>query len=301
MSLKSLSTVTIVALLCLPIAAIAQEQQEEGKTFRLLRDSASAEKELEMEEQLSAWRPRVDQGTIEISVALGFLNLSKPLFSHDQIIYKYTQENTYFGDVTVKGQSAFNPVLRIGFNWSRWFALEGQGGLSFSEYTSTIENRKYQKNEPGAPVINDPPLGEFDAEQRSMFTGQAGLNAVVYPLNISRRIEGRFHPFVTAGIEHFWYNMNSNYTDKTATSIGGNFGGGIRILADENISVRFEVLMHMNQLEWTPARYFTERNEGTVLVPMEEWPEGAARRAVTSYESRNMSLLNWSIGVQGSF
>jgi opacity protein-like surface antigen len=300
MSLKSLSTLTIVAVLCLPVAAIAQEQQEE-QTFRLLRDSASAEKELELEEQLPTWTPRIDQGTIEVSVALGFLNLNTTLLKHDQIIYKYTQENSYFGDVTIKGESAFNPMLRLGFNWSRWFALEGVGGLSFSEYTSTIENRKSQKNEPGAPVISDPPLGDYDAEQRSLLTGQAALNAVIYPLNIARRINSRFHPYLTAGVEHFWYNMNSNYTNETATAFGGNVGGGIRVLADENISVRFEVLLHMNKLDWTPATYFTERNEGTVRVPLEAWPDDGVRDRVTDFEANDMILLNWSVGIQGSF
>lgn len=301
MSLKSLSTMTIVVALCLAVTAFAQDKPEEEQTFRLLRDSASAEKELELEDQLSSWTPRIDQGTIEVSVALGFLNLNTTLLKHDQIIYKYTQEYSYFGDVTIKGQSAFNPMLRVGFNWSRWFGLEGVGGLSFSEYTSTIENRKYQKNEPGAPVLPNPPLGEFDAEQRSLLTGQAALNAVVYPLNIARRIDGRFHPYVTAGVEHFWYNMNSNYTDETATSWGGNFGGGIRVLADENVSVRFEVLLHMNRLEWTPVTYFTERNEGTELVPLEEWPVNEGRRQVTAFEAIDMTLLNWSVGVQGTF
>ncbi len=309
MSLKSLSFLTVMAVLCLSVAAIAQdqppatpkEQPAQEQVFRLQRDSATAASELEFDDEMQAWKPRVDQGTIEISFALGFLNLNTTLLQADQIIYNYTQEYTYFGDVEITGQTAFNPVMRMGFNWSRWFALEGIGGLSFSDYTSTIENRKRQKNEPNAPIEEDPPLGEYDAEERSLLTGQAGVNAVIYPFNISERVITRFHPYVTFGFEYMWYSMNSNYTSETAGSWGGNLGAGIRLLADENISVRFEVLYHRNDLQWTPAEYFTELNEGTLQIPLEEWPDGGSRQVVTEYDSNPMNLLNWSIGVQGSF
>lgn len=312
MSLKSLSFLTVMAVLCLSVAAIAQDQPpappkeqptqpDQEQVFRLQRDSATAASELEFDDEMQAWKPRIDQGTIEVSFALGFLNLNTTLLQADQIIYNYTQEYTYFGDVEISGQSAFNPVLRMGFNWSRWFALEGIGGLSFSDYTSTIENRKRQKNEPNAPIEEDPPLGEYDAEERSLLTGQAGVNAVIYPFNISERVITRFHPYVTLGFEYMWYSMNSNYTGETAGSWGGNLGAGIRLLADENVSVRFEVLYHRNDLQWTPAEYFTELNEGTLQIPLEEWPEGGSRQPVTEYDSNPMNLLNWSIGVQGSF
>lgn len=309
MSLKSLFVLTIAVVLCLAATAAAQDEPREPqtrdrsgeRTFRLQRDSATAARELEFDDESLRWKPRVDQGTIEVSLSLGFLNLNSTLLEHKQIVYKYTQENTYFGDVTIKGQTAFNPVLRLGANISRWFALEGQGGLSFSDYTTTIENRKYQKNEPEAPVIADPPLGEFDAEQRSLLTGQAAINAVVYPFNIKSRVTGRVHPFVTGGIERFWYNMNSNYVDETASAWGANFGAGVRLLADENVSVRFEVVFHRNTLEWTPAESFTELNEGTLQIPMEDWPAESLRRPVTEFESHDMNLLNWSIGVQGTF
>ena len=309
MSLKSLSPLTIVAVLCLATAAVAQDQpqkprDEAGKheqTFRLQRDSASAAKELNFEEEAIKWQPNVDQGTIEVSLSLGALNLGSTLFEHEQIIYKYTQEYTYFGDVSIKGKTAFNPVLRVGGNISRWFAIEGQGGLSFSEFTSSIENRKYVKNEPNAPVIDNPPLGEYDAERRSMLTGQAGINAVIYPFNVSKRVITRFQPYLTGGVERFWFNMNSNYSSDTASSWGANLGGGLRLLADENISIRLEVLFHRASLQWTPAKNFTTISEGTVVVPMEDWPVNGSRSVVTEYASHDLTMMNFSIGVQGTF
>ena len=65
--------------------------------------------------------------------------------------------------------------------------------------------------------------------------------------------------------------------------------------------MRFEVLYHRNDLQWEPAEYFTEQDEGTLQIPLEEWPEGGSRQPVTEYDSNPMNLINWSIGVQGSF
>ena len=79
----------------------------------------------------------------------------------------------------------------------------------------------------------------------------------------------------------------------------------MRLLADKNISVRFEVIAHFNEIEFTPSPYFTTLDEGTVVVPLNEYPrqeDGSVdARVVTKYQSHTLSLLNWSIGIQGSF
>ena len=306
MSSKFLLTLVIVAVCLVCVPALAQtEEPEETETFRLRRDSSTAEAELELGEEEASfhrWVPTIKQGTFEVSISLGFINLNQTLLQHDQIIYKYTQEDTYFGDVELRGASSFNPVLRLGGNISRWFALEGIGGLSFGEYTARITNTKSQKNEAGAPIIYDVPVGEFDAENRSLLTGQASLNAVIYPLNITGERISIWQPYLTGGVGGFWYSMNSNYVDHTASTADVNVGGGLRILADSAISIRLEVLVHIHELDWNaPPQFFTEQNEGTVQVPMEEWPVGGTRQQVTEYDTNMMSLFNWSIGIQGSF
>ena len=303
MSSKSL-VVLIVAVVCLVGgSAFAQaedpETTKDEPTFSLQRDSSTAAAELELEddESFHRWVPAIKQGTFEFSFALGFLNLDQTLLQHDQIIYKYTQEDTYFGDVELKGELAFNPVMRAGVNISRWFALEGIGGLSFSDFQATVTNRVKQKNEAGAPLVDAGPLGEFDSEHGSLITGQLGVNAVVYPLNISGERIARFQPYVTGGVGAFWYSMNSNYVDGVASTLDTNLGAGFRVLGDRNISVRFEFLMHFNTLDWNAPVYFTERNEGTVQVPLET----SSRERVTGYESNTMTMFNVSVGVQGSF
>jgi len=281
-------------------------QDENLKVFKLSRGSTSAEDELAFrEEEEELWVPQIQGGTVEISFAFGFLSLSKTIWEHDQIIYKFSTDATYWGDVKIKGKSAFNPVMRIGYNLTDWLALEGIGGISISEYSSEITNRKVRENKPGAPVFEDPPLGEFDAEARSLITMQASLNAVFYPLSLINDAEGKWHPYVTAGAGGMWYDMNSNYTDQMASTPDFNFGGGVRVLADRNISVRFEILMHMNELQFTPGESFMVLNEGTTRVPINEYPiqeDGSfLEQEVEKYSTQTLSLLNFSVGVHGSF
>ena len=87
------------------------------KTFKLQHESANAAQDLDVEdEEQEAWVPGIRPGTVELSMSLGFMNLSSTLLEHEQMIYKYTTESTYWGDVKIKGQTAFNPVIRMGYN-----------------------------------------------------------------------------------------------------------------------------------------------------------------------------------------
>ncbi len=314
MSQKSVSALIILLMVtaCTPLLAQdsdpqdTQPPEEPQPTFQLSRESSSAIDELDIEEEdMEVWEPKIESGTIEVSFAFGFLDFNKVLWEHDQIIYKYTTDATYWGDVKIKGESAFNPVLRLGYNLTDWISIEGIGGLAITEYNSTITNRRGRENKPGAPIIDNPPLGEFDAELRSLLTIQASVNAVFYPLSLFDDGTGKLHPFVTGGVGKMWYEMNSNYFDGASGADDINFGGGLRILVDKNISVRFEVIAHMNEIEFTPADNFTTRDEGTVVVPLNEYPrnpDGSVNeQVVTKYSSQSLTLLNWSIGVQGSF
>ncbi|MCP4572344.1 MAG: hypothetical protein GY838_08320 [bacterium] len=301
MSRKSVSALTLVAIMIFCTAASAQEDDEQP--FSLQRESSSAAAELELTDERSFqhWEPAVKQGTLEVSFGIGFLNLNSTLLSHEQIIYKYTTENTYFGDVEIKGGNAFSPSLRIGGNISRWFALEGIGAVSFSDYDATVENRKSQKNEPGSPVVDDPPLGEFDAEKRSLLTGSAGIAAVIYPFNFKQERVNKFQPYLTGGVARMWYNMNSNFSSETASTTDLNAGLGLRILADRNISIRMEAVMHRHNVQWTPNSFFTDLEGGTVQVPLEDWPVGGGRTLVTEFESNDITAIGWTISAEGSF
>ncbi len=312
MSRRTLSALIIVALVLACSSVFAQDDglkpvpEYTGKKFKLLRDGATAADDLDLaEEEENAWEPGLKKNAVEVSLGIGFLNLNKTLLQHDQIIYKYNTDSTFWGDVKIQGESAFAPTLRIGYGITNWLGIEGWSGVSISEYTSTISNTFSRKNESPPPVpVPNPPLGEFDAEARSLITLQTGINAVVYPLAIGGDGSGRWHPYLTGGVGNIWYDMNSNYTAGSASALDLNFGGGLRLLADRAISVRFEVLMHRNELQWTPADYFLELNDGTTLIPLNEYPivDGVlSERRVTEFTPSTLSLLQWSIGVQGSF
>ncbi len=135
MSHKFVSALMIMAAIAVCVPAWAQGDDAE-KSFQLLRDSATAAAELELEEEADEmWVPGIEGGSLEISFFLGFLNLKSTLLAHDQIIYKYIDEATYWGDLTIEGESAFNPGMRIGYNLNKWFSLEGVSSISFSEYS----------------------------------------------------------------------------------------------------------------------------------------------------------------------
>jgi hypothetical protein len=307
MSVKSVVALLLLAFILAFGPAIAQQEpSEEDPTFKLLRDSGTADSALEIgEEEEEIWIPGLRKGTVEVSFALGVLNMKSTLLEHEQIIYDYTEQATYWGDTKLEGNNAFSPMLRIGYNLSPWLCLEGVTSLSFSEYSSSIVNRHRRSNEPGSGVdFEEPALGEFTAEKRSLLTINAGLNASVYFLNLDGDGGGRWHPYATAGVGNIWYSVNSNYVDDAASALDYNFGGGVRLLADQNISIRFEVVYHINTFAFTPSDRFTELNEGTVVVPIDEFPiidEIQQQIRVTEYSENSIGALGISIGIQGSF
>lgn len=292
-----------------------------ARIFKLLHESATAARDLEVDEEVEAWVPGIRAGKIDLSMSLGFMNLSGTLLEHEQMIYRYTTDSTYWGDVSVKAQTAFNPVVRMGYTLKPWLALEGFAGVSFSEYTSTVSNRFVRKNsndataEPFDPMSDgslEPEeaqdLEETDRrawEERSLITLHGGVGVVVYPLNFGNEGGGRWHPYLTGQYGAASFDMNSNFTSGTAGSSDLAFGGGLRLLAERNVSLRIEATLHANSIEFAPAEYFVETNAGSTRVPLMEYPRleggGFIERPVTGFASEDLSYLVWSIGFQGSF
>jgi hypothetical protein len=147
------------------------------------------------------------------------------------------------------------------------------------------------------PDPEEPPLGEFDTENRSLVTLNLGLNGILYPFNFGGG-EGRFHPYLIGGFGRIWYDMNSNYVDQAAAAWDFNLGAGFRLIADELVSLRFEIGMHFNNLQWEPASNFEERNEGTLIIPITTFPD---EEIVTEYESQSITSLAWGVGFFASF
>ena len=304
MSFKAVAVFLFLGLVITVAPSLAQDQ-EPVKTFRLLRATESAETELDLEtEKNYSWERAIKGRGLEFSFALGFLDLNTTLLSHDKIIYKYTTEFTYWGDVVLKGQSAFAPVCRLGYGLNKWLAFEGNACLTFSEYTSQISDTRARKNEPGSPVIENVALGEFDAEHRSLITFLGGGNLLLYPLNLFGDGKGLLQPFLTTGYGRMWYDINSQYSAGPVSTNNFNFGGGLRLLGDETISLRFDVLYHLNTVQFDPPKYFQILDQGTTMILLEEHPEiDEVRydRPVESYQSQDLKSLNWSIGLQGTF
>ena len=112
MSHKSLSALVILALFIFCLPAMAQDQQSE-RTFKLLRDAGASASDLEDEAEQEIWVPGLKKGTVEVSFFLGFLDLKTTLLAHDQIIYKYNDEATYWETSTSRGPRPSTPACGL--------------------------------------------------------------------------------------------------------------------------------------------------------------------------------------------
>jgi hypothetical protein len=290
------------ALLCTALilfAGAAVAQIDDSKVFSL-STSETTEAAVDSVVVVEHYEPCIEPGRFEASVTLGYLGLTKTLLQHRQMIYKATSELFYYGDVTLNGASAFTPFLHLGYNVTEFLAVEAHFGMSFSEYTATI-GTAYAVNPEGgspSPVVA---IGEFDAEYRSVLGVFTNVNAVLYPLGYFREGKGRWQPFLVAGVGRAQYDMDSNYTDNPASAVNTSFGAGIRLIADDMISLRFEVLQMFHDIEFTPAEYFDTRDEGTVRIPLYEFAPSGEYTPITKFESQSLGSLAWSLGITASF
>jgi len=292
----------VLTILVLSSGMLYAQSESEENTFNLQREGSGQLLLLEEEEE-AALVPQIDGGNVEASVTLGFSDLGTVLFQHEQIIYKYTEEATFWGDVTLTGESAFNPILRTAYNVTDWLALESQLGITFSKYYGAIENPGRRINEPRAsPDVNPPEVGEFDAETRSVVSGSAGLNLLYYVFDhIAGNSEGRFHPFLAGGLGQIWYGFDSNYTESVTSSRNYYGSAGLRIITDKHLSIRMEINYNHHVLDIEPSQYFDVLNEGILQIPLNEFPEVGGQQAVESFASHTIDAVGWSIGVMTTF
>jgi hypothetical protein len=297
MSEFSRAALFCVAMTLLAGAALAQI--DDGKVFNL-STSTKTEAKVDSVAVEKRFEPRIEPGKFEASLTLGYLGLSKTLLQHEQIIYKSTTELFYYGDITLKGKSAFTPFLHLGYNVNQFLAVEALLGMSFSEYSAKIDNPWAVNPEGGLParVLE---ISEFDPEHRSVLGVFTNVCAVLYPLNIHNDGKGRWHPYLTAGVGRAQYDMDSNYTDKPASAFNLSFGGGIRLIADDMVSLRFEVLQMVHDIEFKPAEFFDSRDDGTIKVPVYGFATSGAYTPIDTYKSQSLGSLAWSIGITTSF
>ncbi len=290
-----------------PQANAAPQDTTREKTFNLSTSQTAAVEAEKEETPRERYAPQIEAGKLEIGLSLGFMNLNKQLLALDRLIYKTTDDAFFYADVTINAKSAFTPVIRAAYNLNSWFALEGQLNFTFSDYDATLTNRyKVSPEGPGStgPQLVDPSgpdAGAYDAEHRSVLGVIADLNAIVYPLNLHGSRISHWQPYLTGGVGRASYTMDSNYTSDPATAFDANLGGGIRLIADDLISLRFEIVQHFHTIEFAPSEYFDIRNSGTVKVPNYQFDQAGYYSRVTSYPSESLGSLVWSVGIVGSF
>jgi hypothetical protein len=303
MSKKCLFAPALFLLFLLASQVAWAQTPEKQKSYKLRRPSSTLVQERQAEEEQApkAYVPGIYGGDLECSLTMGFLDLNTTLLHGSQLVYKYTDAATYWGDVSLRGQSAFNPIVSLNYNLNSWLAFEPHFSISFSEYHAAITNRHYRANDdPEAPILNDPPLEEFDAERRSVVTVHLGLNGIVYPFNLNGDGKGRFQPFLLGGAQRSYFDLNSSYTGDTSASWTYRFGGGVRLITDDLISVRVQVTLDTTTIDFMPSPRWLDLNEGTVQVPVFHVVNGQYV-ILDDFASQKLSSLTWGLGFTASF
>ncbi len=303
-----------VILSCLVVVTVTgtgvlgqDSKAETDKTFNLLHTSLEEQEVIRAEEEnVTTYEPVIPERNLELTLTLGFWQINKELLGAEGIIYKYTDKNTYFGDVSLIGQSAFHPQLRVNYNLLPWFSMEPVIGFSVSEYQARISNaislsnQAFGEGDDNVPVpVED--VGEFDAENRSCITLSTGVNAVFYPQDYGNFGTGRWHPFVQGGAHHTWMNLNSDYTDTPATMWDLSGGLGVRFIADDLVSIRFEVMYHHMTVDFEPGEAFAVRDEGNTHIPITRWAVSEGQVAVDAFESHTLNTFSWAVGFTADF
>lgn len=292
-----------LVLLLASTAAVAQDNGKDDpgeKVFNLIVDADIGPDLAEETAEAERFQPAIEAGQWDLSLTLGYFLMDKTLLQHESIIYKATAEDYFYGDVELKAESAFNPMLRLGYTLTPWLTLELAGGLTFAEYNATITNAMAVNPEGGQPgPVQE--IGEFDPEHRSMIVATGNIMGLWYPLNMDGDGRGRWHPYLTAGAGVALYNIDSNYTDSSTTSSNLTFGGGLKLIADDLVTIRAEVLYHVHTMEFSPAETFDSQEAGTVNTPVYEFDEAGNYTPVESYGSHSLGGLTWQLGFGVNF
>jgi hypothetical protein len=291
---------TFAILLASGLVLAQDREPVEERVFNLVvgeRLVADVEQDVEV---VPVWQPGIERGRWDLTLTLGNMMMEKTLLQYDRIIYKATNEHFYYGNVELSSQSAFNPILRLGYNLTTWLALEAQFGVTFSEYDGSIEN-PFRVNPFGGEPEAVNLLGQFDPEHRSSLVFNSNINAVWYPLNMDGDGRGRVHPYVTGGVGVATYSLDSQYVDDPASGFNVNGGIGLRIIADRLISVRTEILYQYHAITFEPAELFDDRDQGTVRIPVYRFDTFGNYERVGSYAKQTLGGLTWQIGFAVSF
>jgi opacity protein-like surface antigen len=293
--MAKLSTVVVAAVAIILLAGSAMAQDEEEKTFNLIVGDDAAEEITEEMTEEPAFQPEIKKGQWDLTLTLGYFNMTDTMLQHPNLIYKATDEAFFYGDITINGEAAFNPILRLGYNLTTWLALELQGGVTFSEYTADIANPMQVNPEGGNPQpVTE--VGEFDAENRSTLIFIGNINGLWYPLNMDGDGRGRWHPYITGGVGVATYNLDSNYVAGPSSGFNLDVGVGIRLIADELVSVRAEILYQTHTIQFEPADYFDELEGGTVTIPVYEFDDAGRYSPVREFSSNTLGGITWQIG-----
>lgn len=279
----------------------ASEDPSDEKVFNLIIGGDDAEEIVEEEEDQPRFEPRIEPGEFALTLTLGYFGLSGDLLEHSNLIYKATDDEYFFGDIKLKADAAFNPILRLGYDVTSWLGLEGQLGMTFVEYNADITNpRSVDPVNPGNPE-DVAEMGDFDAEHRSAVISISNVNALIYPLSFNNDGSGRWHPYLTGGVGYAYYSLDSDYIEGGSGALSFNGGFGMKLIGDDLISLRIEALYQIHTIDFEPGEVFRERDAGTVITGVLEFDNTGHASQVEDYASNSLGGLTWQMGFTVGF
>jgi hypothetical protein len=306
----SMTKPLMAAMCCIAVLSLssstdilaADQDAPEEKIFNLVVGKDVVDDDEAPETEVTPpYRPAIQPGTLDLTLTLGYFNMEKALLRYNDMIYLATPENYFYGDIELQNKTGFNPILRLGYTLTSWFALEAQTGVTFAEYQGTITSPRKIDPRIGIQVPEAAVLGQYDAERRSTFIWINNLNALWYPLNMDGDGGGRLHPYLTGGLGMAFYEIDSEYTNSNASGMNFNAGLGINLIADKRINIRAELVYHRHQIQFEPAENFDERDEGTVQIPVYEFDEVGQVVRVAQFPKQTLSGMTMQIGFSAKF
>ncbi len=240
----------------------------------------------------------IDTDKWELSFQIGFMNLAQTLFRADQIVVKWNSKGKIFGDMEVKGQSAFSPQLRIARNWGH-LGWQQTFGLTLTDFAQSVSNSK-ERSVSGNQ--GDVVLLETDLERGSLAMWYHDT-ALVY--NVLTK--GRVIPYLMGGVGgQYWY-VDSSYINDTPPILAYNIGAGIRIVGDDLFSVTVEVrdyfskVQHRSGAIFRPGVVDPQDDTRQIDIPLSVLDAQGQEQPFSGFQKESLSSLWYSIGVVATF
>lgn len=196
------------------------------------------------------FEPGIESGVWELGVQIGYIDFSSRLFGSENVIVDLEDpQQAIFADMEIRGESSFQPLVRISRTFGEHFVFENAIGFAIGDYEQTISSdiTKWKSRE------GSNELTEKEYEAGSYFMWRHEHSIVYYP-----RGRGAVQPYVTGGVGTNHLAVDSAYVEGGSGALAFSYGAGIRWVADELFSLTLEVRNYHTSIQFDVAQEYQE-------------------------------------------